>query len=60
MSTELSPEEEIPMARTLIIEVESGTCTGSRHHHNGYYAGDFSTRPIPTDLTALSRRQGSW
>lgn len=30
------------MAASLIIEEESGTCTGWVHPHNGYYAGDFS------------------
>ena len=45
------------MARTLIIETESGTCTGTRHHHNGYYAGDFSTRPVAADLTTVARWQ---
>ena len=30
------------MARALVIEEESGTYTGRRHPHNGYYAGDFS------------------
>jgi hypothetical protein len=34
------------MAASLIIEQEQGTYVGSRHAHNGYYAGDFSqTRP---------------
>lgn len=28
----------------MLIEVESGTYTGSAHRHNGYYAGDFSGR----------------
>jgi hypothetical protein len=30
------------MAASLIIEQEQGTYVGSRHTHNGYYAGDFS------------------
>ena len=30
------------MATSLVIEEESGTCTGYVHPHNGYYAGDFS------------------
>jgi hypothetical protein len=29
------------MARALVIEEESGTCSGFRHPHNGYFAGDF-------------------
>jgi hypothetical protein len=29
-------------------EDERGTYVGTRHHHNGYYAGDFSGRPFPT------------
>src|SRR3954447_12497086 len=29
------------MARALVIEEESGTCSGFAHPHNGYYAGDF-------------------
>jgi hypothetical protein len=33
------------MAASLTIESESGTWTGSRHPHNGYYAGDFSDVP---------------
>ena len=32
------------MATSLVIEEESGTCTGYVHPHNGYYAGDFSLR----------------
>ena len=30
------------MAASRFIEEESGTYTGFRHPHNGYYAGDFS------------------
>jgi hypothetical protein len=30
------------MAASIFIEQESGTYTGFRHPHNGYYAGDFS------------------
>ena len=29
------------MARSLVIEEESGTSRGFLHPHNGYYAGDF-------------------
>jgi hypothetical protein len=32
------------MARALVIEEESGTYCGRIHPHNGYYAGDFSTK----------------
>lgn len=30
------------------IEEDSGTYTGSRRRHNGYYAGDFSSSPMRT------------
>ncbi len=48
------------MAASLIIEEESGTCTGWAHAHNGYYAGDFSDAPLHTQselapLTSLYR-----
>jgi hypothetical protein len=33
------------MAASLTIESESGTWNGTRHPHNGYYAGDFSELP---------------
>ena len=36
------------MAASLIIEDESGTWTGRIHPHNGYYAGDLSEVPPPT------------
>jgi hypothetical protein len=36
------------MAASLIIEEESGTWTGWIHPHDGYYAGDFSDVPPPT------------
>jgi hypothetical protein len=29
------------MATALVIEEESGTCSGFMHPHNGYHAGDF-------------------
>ncbi|WP_344771722.1 hypothetical protein [Nocardioides panacisoli] len=41
-----------------IIEEETGTYTGTRHHpHNGYYAGDFSRTPIASreQLAAITR-----
>ena len=43
------------MAASLIIVEESGTWTGCIHPHNGYYAGDFSDVPPPTQsqLAAL-------
>jgi hypothetical protein len=34
------------MAATRVIEEERGTFTGTpRNPHQGYYAGDFSSRP---------------
>jgi hypothetical protein len=33
------------MTMHLLTEDESGSSTGRRHPHNGYYAGDFSRRP---------------
>jgi hypothetical protein len=39
------PNQEVStMAATIFAEVESGTCSGRVHPHNGYYAGDFSTQ----------------
>ena len=35
------------MAATIFVEVETGTCSGQVHPHNGYYAGDFSTQRNP-------------
>lgn len=32
------------MAATIPTETESGTYSGRVHPHNGYYAGDFSSR----------------
>lgn len=45
------------MAASLIIEEESGTCTGWVHPHNGYYAGDFSDVLMATwsELTATMK-----
>ena len=34
------------MASALIIEEETGTTRAGRHPHNGYYAGDFGSRPV--------------
>ncbi|MGW1343048.1 hypothetical protein ACWCOV_18495 [Kribbella sp. NPDC002412] len=44
------------MTGSLIVEIETGTWTGSLHPHNGYYAGDFSDAPAPTqtDLDAMT------
>ena len=43
------------MASTRIIEQDHGTYAGLvTHHHNGYYAGDFSSVPFrQPDLRAL-------
>jgi hypothetical protein len=46
------------MAATVDIEVESGIFTGPVPLHQGYYAGDFSTRPVHADLT-YTRRHSS-
>jgi hypothetical protein len=39
------------------IEEESGSYTGSRRRHDGYYAGDFSRTPMLTagELSALAK-----
>jgi hypothetical protein len=44
------------MTEMFTIEEESGTYTGSRHRHNGYYAGDFSQTRVrtPRELMALA------
>ena len=42
------------MARGLVIEEESGTCSGWVHPHNGYYAGDFSAGRSATVESTLS------
>jgi hypothetical protein len=34
------------MAATIDIEFECGVFTGPIRYHLGYYAGDFSTRPL--------------
>ena len=52
------------MAKSLVIEEESGTCTGTPHPHNGYYAGDFTnvsclTRPSVLQAPARSRMDRS-
>lgn len=55
------------MAATIPVETESGTYTGRVHPHNGYYAGDFSNQPFPSqhqlDLVLHLRRPavgGAW
>ena len=42
---------------SYVIEEETGTYTGPRHRHNGYYAGDFSRTPVATadQLAAITR-----
>jgi hypothetical protein len=39
------------------IEEDSGTYTGSRRRHNGYYAGDFTRTPrcTSTQLSELAK-----
>jgi hypothetical protein len=37
------------MAATIDIETESGVYTAPLRRHQGYYAGDFSTRPAYAD-----------
>jgi hypothetical protein len=41
------------------IEEDSGSYTGSRRRHDGYYAGDFSGTPMMTagELAALAKLQ---
>lgn len=49
------------MARSIVIEEESGTYTARAHPHNGYYAGDFSSQPVApmpwTELTVVCGRR---
>ena len=40
------------MAASRFIEQETGTYTGFRRQHNGYYAGDFTDVP-PTTQSQL-------
>ena len=51
------------MASSILIEEESGTTTGRRHPHNGYWAGDFDarsqTRPRATATVRTTRRVGT-
>ena len=50
------------MAATLIVEYESGTCTGFVHPHNGYWAGDFSavSPTVPGPGSAPATSSTSW
>jgi len=41
------------MTARIAIEEERGTFVGSRHPHNGYYAGDF--RNVPTRANSRTR-----
>jgi len=43
------------MAAWIDIEEERGTYVGSRHPHNGYYAGDFRNVPMQTNSWATVR-----
>jgi hypothetical protein len=48
------------MATALVIEEESGSCSGFVHPHNGYYAGDFHRADagrLPTPGFARSPEQ---
>ena len=50
------------MARSLVIEEESGTSRGFLHPHNGYYAGDFCRADVdarPAPLLARSPEQAT-
>jgi|tagenome__1003787_1003787.scaffolds.fasta_scaffold20798425_3 hypothetical protein len=44
------------MATSLVVEVESGTCSGELHPHNGYYAGDFGRGPVQASSPAAPAR----
>ncbi len=47
------------MASTRIIEQDHGTYAGLvTHHHNGYYAGDFSRRGTVRAAAAAAPRDG--
>ncbi len=47
------------MASTRIIEQDHGTYTGLvSHHHNGYYAGEFSPRDAGRTSAATAPRDG--
>lgn len=42
-----------------VVEEETGTITGPCHQHDGYYAGDFSHRPVrPLDCGAYEHLMG--
>jgi hypothetical protein len=42
---------ETTMYTSRDIEFEQGTCSGRRRRHDGYYAGDFTDRPLPSQET---------
>jgi hypothetical protein len=43
-----------------LVEEESGTYSGSSHQHDGYYAGDFSHRPVrPVDCQSSGLLMGA-
>ena len=47
------------MASTRIIEQDHGTYAGLvTHHHNGYYAGDFSRRATVRASAGTAPREG--
>ncbi len=57
------------MSAFQIFEEEQGTCTGRRHPHNGYFAGDFdvagtrtTTPPCPVRVmrTASHPSESTW
>jgi len=47
------------MASTRIVEQDHGTYAGlATHHHNGYYAGDFSRRATVRASAGAGPRDG--
>ena len=47
------------MASTRIVEQDHGTYAGLvTHHHNGYYAGDFSRRATVRASAGTASRDG--
>lgn len=50
------------MAGSVVIESERGTCDGTFHQHNGYFAGDFSRRtgPVPTSFVGTRDLTPAW
>jgi hypothetical protein len=47
------------MAKSLMVEEESGVITRTRHQHNGYYAGDFTEVPFRELLMTTFQRPRS-